>query len=214
MTGSSTLQVLLPYNRRFIQAPDLNIVVPKAKQTSLLSFLQQKSYLPLQLKTKSCLLEVVTSCWHLTHVDTKHVILLTESTKPTTLNVVLNGNNTATMNLITAKTIYSFYHDLISTNHAYSGFIPITDLDIRSAAQWEIELRDPILFLEDEQTEPCGVECPRMVRRMRNLIGIGTVCWNFEGSELPLMSEERMTWYLGPYCRNKYCRYANYPFPK
>lgn len=178
----------------------------------MLSFLQQRGYQSLLLETKRCLLEVVSSCWQLTHVETKRVILLTESTKPTILNVVFKGKNTSSMNLITAKSIYSFYHNLISTNLAYSGFILIDELDIRSSARWGIELRDPMLFLEDEQTAPCGVECPKVVRRMRNLFGVNAVCWNTEGEEMPLLSEERMTWYLGPYCRNKYCKYSNYPF--
>lgn len=211
ITGSSTLKVTRPYIFRSNSAKNLNLVVPKGQSTRLLVFLVQHGYFPRMLKIKPVFLGIVHSCVHFVHHSSKQSIIVAESFRESILGVILESKNSSTMNLITARNIYSFYPVFSAKNLAYSGYIDHSPADESSAAAWGIFLTSPGIW-QDIPTTGCGDECPRIVRRMSTLDGIGLVCWNQNGREKVTLTQQRFYWTLGPTCKNPNCRYVDWRY--
>lgn len=203
MTGSSTLKIILPCDRRWITAPDLNIVVPKGGTDIMKTFLEDGGYKAQPLKLDPKLRDKVVICTQLRHGLSGAVVLITESSRNFILNVILDGKNTANMNIVSARNIYSFYPEFTASGRAYCGYTSPNIFDKSEAAKWGLVLRDP---LNDRyRRDRCGDECPRLQRRMNGLRGVGFVCWNKIGKEYPVLADQRVEWSLGPYCVNRWC---------
>lgn len=123
----------------------------------------------------------------------------------TILSVVLNGKNTATMNIITARNVYCFYPAFTARGKAFCGLTEHTEADARTALSlWGIDLRDPIMqpLIDDKA---CGMECPKLCRKVLGGRGIGRFCWDKNGVELNNLMGERFLWKLGDGCLNPRC---------
>lgn len=205
VTGSSTLKVILPFDRRGCTAPNLNIVVPEGGYPAVGLFLRDRGYRGKRVMITRALFATVRACIRFTHPVTRSVVFVTESTRPMVLNVVLEGKNTATMNIITQRSIYCFYQTFTAGgNGFYSDVVSNAPSDlVKSANLWGLNLRDP--FEEDDEGRICGLECPNRPRKMLSGQGIGRVCWNRSGYELVVPVDTRMYWNLGGYCVNPGC---------
>lgn len=206
VTGSSTLKVLLPCNQRASEAPDLNLVVLNGGAAPVGLFLQRAGYKWKATFVAQYLIDTVKNCFYFRHSSSGRLIILTESTRNTVLNVVLEGKSSLSISAITPKNIYSYYPAFTARGYAFSGLIGATSPEIQAARKlWGLDLRDPCLYpLKDD--EECGVECPRLLRKTRKGHGIGVVCWNKEGLELGDLGNQRLSWQLGVACVNPKCK--------
>lgn len=206
VTGSSTLKVILPCERRSSIAPNLNIVVPLGRMESMESFIGDAGYRGRRLTIDDPLHITVRSCIHYIHPTTNRIIILAESARSTVLGVVVEGKNTSTMNMITSRSIYALYQGFTATGNALCGASYSTLLDISNAAAlWGIDVQCPIEQLDDHG-RICGLECPRRFRKMLGGYGVGQVCWNPLGRDTWMQGNERMRWRLGDYCPNPGCQ--------
>lgn len=211
LTGSSTLQVLLSPEQRGIRAPDLNIVVPHGGVPPIGHFLFVRGYKWCRkVIIKEELLNTVEKCLHFRHYRTRRLVIVTESVRPTILNVVIEGQNTSTMNVITGKNIYSFYPALTARGQAFCGVVENTAMDSYSAAcLWNINLRNPLTGPPFSEPTRCGVECGRRRRRLAGGrgVGVGVVRWNRQGAEHgEVFEDQRMSWTLSGACINPGCQ--------
>lgn len=205
ITGTSTLKVLLPHDRRSAAAPNLNIIVPKDEMSALGLFLHTRGFRWKSVPITRMLSDTVEACYLFRHPQSKGFIFVTKSTRPTILNVLVENKNTATMNAITARSIYSLYPALTASGKAFSGLTQYTVADgLTMALRWGLDLRDPTVHPLEGDRE-CGYECPRRFRKMQGG-GIGMVCWNKDGIERTLLSDQRVSWRLSDYCLNVRCR--------
>lgn len=209
LTGSATLQVLMPYELRcnFV-APNLNIVVPLGELAPIGLFLAERGYTWCKtLRVAKKLLNTVESCLLFKHSTTGQLVIVTESIRPTVLNVIIEGRNTATMNIITSRNIFSLYPAFTARGHAFCGVINHTATDsITMASIWNIDLRNPLTENPFPEGTKCGVECGRRRRRLGGR-GIGLVCWNPKGKEDgDVFGNKRMYWMLNEGCLNPGCQ--------
>lgn len=209
ISGSSTLQVLLPYEVRGYRAPNLNIVVPRGEFHPMAIFLFDQGYTWCRnVRVTEELLNTVEHCVHFRHSNTRRLVILTESVRPTILNVVVEGRNTAAMNVITGRNIYSLYPAFTARGQAFCGVVEHNMLDTYTAArQWNINLRNPLIEPPFSEPTRCGVECGRRRRRLAGGRGIGLVCWKKDGVEHgDVFEDQRMSWTLSGRCINPECR--------
>lgn len=206
ITGSSTLKVILPYERRSSSAPNLNVVVPLGGFGPACTFLRCAGYRGRMLVTSPPLLRTVRACAHYTHPTTGRIVIVAESTRSSVFNVVVKGKYTSSMNMITPRSIYTLYQALTATGYALCGASYSTPLDVLNASTlWGIDARGPNEQLDDDD-RICGLECPRRSRKMLGGYGVGQVCWDPSGCETGMERNERMQWKLGDYCSNPGCR--------
>lgn len=205
ITGSSTLKVIGPYDRRGQVAPNLNLVVPRGQLSVMAFFLEIQGYSWRAPRQARDMLNTVEICLHYRHEVTGRLIIVTESRRDTILSVVLDGKNTSTMNIITARNLYSFYPSFTASGRAYCGLTTHTEADSRQAARlWGIDLRDPITqpFIDDSA---CRMECPKLSRKVLGGKGVGRFCWDQHGVEHKDLGCERFSWSLGNRCLNPGC---------
>lgn len=204
ITGSSTLKVILPYKYRGSKAPNLNIIVPAGAMAAIGVFLFTMGYTCKEIPVDRVKLETVEACFHFRFPGTSRLIIITESTRPTVLNVLLEGKSTASMNAITARNIYCFYPTFTANGYAFCGLMDHSLLEaLKMERRWGLELRDPALH-PFEDGRKCGLECPRRIRKVQEG-GIGKTCWNSNGREDVVLGRQRFTWKLNDYCLNPRC---------
>lgn len=205
IAGTSTLKVVLPYVRRNVEAPNLNVIIPRDELPAIGLFLHTMGYRWKSVPVARVLSDTVEACFLFRHPQSRQFIFVTESTRPTVLNVLVESKNTAAMNAITARNIYSLYPALTASGNAFSSRTQYSVADgLTMALRWGLHLRDPTMHPLVGDRE-CGYECPRRFRKMQGG-GIGMVCWNRKGMESVVLSDQRVSWNLSDYCLNVRCR--------
>lgn len=131
-------------------------------------------------------------------------VTLTVSRTDDVLAVILNCGNTATMNALTEKSIYSFYPDLTLRNVALMGGrwcgYSSTWME-RYSRQGLTASRCTRGF-----DGPCGYDaCPAIARRVVGLRSIGVMMWNREGLEEDDLGETSLAWSMNTMCQNWLC---------
>lgn len=202
ITGSSTLKVLLPYERRrHIKTGNLNIVVPSGNSSAVVAFAEARQYIMKPIENSRP--PSIKSCSRLVHRDSGAVILVTESHRSTVLDIVLYSANTACMNIITPRNVFSFYPKLTANGEASCEYVMATNEEVDKAKEWGIDLQRP-LWHENEKID-CGIECPIRIRQIKGLEGIGVACWNKTGVEPQDIANQDWEWRLGTICVNMHC---------
>lgn len=134
----------------------------------------------------------------------KTEVTVTESRTEEVLAVILNSGNTATMNALTERTLYSFYPSLTLRNVALMG------------GRWDRCCRTR-MYRFDRQglaafrctagfIQECGYDaCPAIARRVSGLRSIGVLTWNDGGAEEQDLGETSLAWSVNKICLNGWC---------
>lgn len=191
---------------------DLNIVVPKGRGAAVGALVEGQGY---QQHEGTIIDHMVDTCE--SHSIFKHKnnaaeagppktqVTVTESQTDEVLAVILDSGNTATMNALTEKMLYSFYPKLTLRNVALMGnrwgrrcSTRMYRFDTQGLAAFPCTKA----FIRE-----CGYEtCPAIARRVSGLRSIGVLTWNGAGVEEQDLTEASLAWSVNRVCLNVWCR--------
>lgn len=203
VVGSFVQALLKSDEGRTWEPSDLNVIVPSGRGKELKVKMEAHGY-----KTTEG-----TVRFHMVNSCVKHEILTANGKANITITEALTGNvlpslfscgNTATMNALTPRRLYSFYASLTVNGKALTGH-HWTDTYKDRADRYE---RQGIVASECTQAwkTPCGyAACPAVSRRVEGLRSIGVMVWNRDGVEEKDLTEWSMSWGINRVCWNANC---------
>lgn len=201
----SVVQALLKGDvGRAWQPRDVNVIVPKGRGGVLKSCLEANGYTWSEGKVMSHMVDCCSKQYEYTHKDESAVITVTEASTLNVLATLFGCGNTATMNALTPRRLYSFYPKLTLTGRALTGYRWVDTYKER----YERYFAQGIAATACTQDWPmaCGYEaCPAVARRVQGLRAIGVMIWNPEGREEMDLTELSIAWALNKRCWNVNC---------
>lgn len=131
-------------------------------------------------------------------------VTITEASTDNVLAPLLKCGNTATMNALSPRTLYSFYPTLTLQGKALMGqrWVNSYKESLERFAEQGINTTSDT---QDWET-PCGYSaCPAIARRVEGLRSIGVMVWNRNGFEGKDLTEWSMAWGINRVCWNGEC---------
>lgn len=202
ISGALTSQVIR--NSGFTGTPALDIIVPHRKSFTIRNFLVREGYQlksnlrPNRVEAGPCRRYAVFKS-----TSTGCQANVAETNGPSVLTCILGWAHTAFMNAITPMAIYSFYPSYTSSG--------ITLEATHSPP-------DPVVFYRNmglefypsagDLSQPCGIACPQVYRRVRGGRGILQFCWNdMVARDVSPLETHELDWWLGSIRDNESCTY-------
>lgn len=203
IVGSFVQALLKTDDGRDWEPQDLNVIVPNGRGLEMKSTLEAHGY----NKTAGVVrFHMINSCvaHEIFKKDGKARITITEALTGNVLPSLFSCGNTATMNALTPRTLYSFYPSLTLQGKALTG--PHWTDTYKERADRYVKQEISASVCTEGWKTPCGyAACPAVARRMEGLRSIGVMVWNRNGVEEKDLTEWSMSWGINRVCRNVNC---------
>ncbi|RDB23242.1 hypothetical protein Hypma_009687 [Hypsizygus marmoreus] len=201
--GSVALTVITPLN---VTPNNINLYCPAGETTTWIELLVRLGYAEEEKCpiTHNCVQSAISHTrWKRSINGCSTTVLLTESSMPSVMPLVLSAKSTTSMSMITPTFLYSMYSRLTSLKRAVSGAYSPDDEGAKKHEKWGINLKRS----SEEMDITCGLACPAARRTWPGDSGIGRLRWaSREDEEGTSEKYDRpYAWRLGNQCKSYHC---------